>query len=759
MLDINVKTLDSNAHSFSVPDDITVKDFKETIATRVNVPVDKQRIIYLGKVLIDDKKLNEYDVNGKTVHLVQKTPGSRNDGPPNSQSGARQRHPAGQEAGTSGDNPFSTLLGAFTVPQEGFNATNIQQIVQDVISNLGDFGRNATVSSRSSDDGSSVDVHINLGQVLASTAADDEVQDRVTQIHRLLGYINRNFDELERFPNGLGLAPGSVSVNEPNINSSPSTATAAASNSPLSGHVPSRNPNQAVNANQQPAPFNLQSFTTGPFNPIRPTDPAAASDTSRPRYPPMAPDPVATSLAAASAAETAMTAAGNAAMLAQQAAAAVLASISSGGGLFGMQQPAGGQVPAFNAIPGFPGSGFAFQFGGVPGAQMGNQGSRAITIPIPVNVNIPGISVQLAARPQGPPSQAATSTAPNPSAPQHNNNGQAGAVPPLPTVPPGPGPFTQPEFVQLLQQVRETETRFRTYQDRLLDSLTKTDPMTTQEAERNVRMHRYTSRVMHHFGHLYHLMSELFVNVSSPAPRNVIIYGNTPQGMFGRPARPRATVRVGQFRSSSVPRTSTSTQQPAAPTGHSQPPMPGSVPGVFVVTDVVIPNPVPQGAAPAPSANNQTPMDTSPSFQANETPPVPPRNGGSGPPPPAGVPRINLEDFIRQASSQLAAAAMMPPAGAAGGQANQQQGPRPGPPPFFYDVGSRVPNFGLFDPYLQCSSVWTVPEVRINARLSGSEAPRPSQPNDGANGQSSNSQNNPSDNNNRQRQEDDAQPQ
>ncbi|XP_032957691.1 large proline-rich protein BAG6 isoform X12 [Rhinolophus ferrumequinum] len=106
-LEVLVKTLDSQTRTFIVGAQMNVKEFKEHIAASVSIPSEKQRLIYQGRVLQDDKKLQEYNVGGKVIHLVERAP-------PQTQIPSGASSGTGSASATHGGGPSSGPRGPAT---------------------------------------------------------------------------------------------------------------------------------------------------------------------------------------------------------------------------------------------------------------------------------------------------------------------------------------------------------------------------------------------------------------------------------------------------------------------------------------------------------------------------------------------------------------------------------------------------------------------------------------------------------------------
>lgn len=221
MMQISVKTLDSQTKVFTVPDECTVKEFKEHISSDVNIPPEKQRLIFKGKVLQDDKKLSEYGADGCVIHLVERKPTV-----PGSQDGANGSSSTSTSSSTPGAPSFglgpNIVMGAFSMPVDVVGAT--QQIVQSLVNQLGVDSAQANISTTSSDDGSSVNVHINLQ---ATTQPGNDVSQRINRARHFMRAASSCLNRTE----GEGVLPMDTSEtpSTENTNQAQGTSTEAAS--------------------------------------------------------------------------------------------------------------------------------------------------------------------------------------------------------------------------------------------------------------------------------------------------------------------------------------------------------------------------------------------------------------------------------------------------------------------------------------------------------------------------------------------------
>jgi len=118
-ISFTIKTSGDQKFTLSLPLSTTVSSVKEKLSSTdyANLPPERQRLIYSGRVLKDDQSLATYKIKeGHTVHLVKGAESNVRQQPANqgTSSGSTQTPPAlpNMAAGTGAHNMLAGLTGA-----------------------------------------------------------------------------------------------------------------------------------------------------------------------------------------------------------------------------------------------------------------------------------------------------------------------------------------------------------------------------------------------------------------------------------------------------------------------------------------------------------------------------------------------------------------------------------------------------------------------------------------------------------------------
>ncbi|KAF6112857.1 BAG cochaperone 6 [Phyllostomus discolor] len=250
-LEVLVKTLDSQTRTFIVGAQMNVKEFKEHIAASVSIPSEKQRLIYQGRVLQDDKKLQEYNVGGKVIHLVERAP-------PQTQLPSGASSGTGSASATHGGGPTLGTRG----PGASVHDRNANSYVM-----VGTFNLPS--------DGSAVDVHINMEQA----PIQSEPRVRLVMAQHMIRDIQTLLSRME-CRGGSQAQHNQPPAQTPTVAPEP-VALSSQTSEPVENVVSSREPMEAEEVEERAPAQSPELTPSGPA----PAGPTPAPETNAPNHP------------------------------------------------------------------------------------------------------------------------------------------------------------------------------------------------------------------------------------------------------------------------------------------------------------------------------------------------------------------------------------------------------------------------------------------------------------------------------------------
>ncbi|KAJ0975090.1 hypothetical protein J5N97_017055 [Dioscorea zingiberensis] len=152
-MQINIKTLDSQIHTFRVDKNMLIQSLKEKIAEATGIPAGQQRLIFRGKVLKDDHALSEYHLeDGHTLHLVVRQPTHAQPAAGANSREASESNGNDSTGGVSrtriGQVSHGVVIGTVNTAEQGENImTDIGRFVGTVLGSFGIGGNNISTTT------------------------------------------------------------------------------------------------------------------------------------------------------------------------------------------------------------------------------------------------------------------------------------------------------------------------------------------------------------------------------------------------------------------------------------------------------------------------------------------------------------------------------------------------------------------------------------------------------------------------------------